>query len=62
LSIAINLRILGAGATTTILDGGGVGRVVTMSSTSTHVTLSGVTIRKGASGGVVAGALSTTEF
>ena len=47
LTISISLTILGSGAKTTILDGGGVGRVVTISSAAAHVTLSGVTIRNG---------------
>ena len=46
LTISISLKILGSGAKTTILDGGGVGRVVTISSPA-HVTLSGVTITNG---------------
>src|SRR5215472_18297884 len=44
LSISKNLRILGSGATTTIIDGGGIGTVVTISSGSA-VRLSGMTIR-----------------
>jgi hypothetical protein len=47
LSIGISLNILGAGASTTIIDGGGVNRVVFTS--GRHVTLSGVTIQNGAS-------------
>jgi hypothetical protein len=47
LTISISLKILGSGAKTTILDGGGVGRVVTISSATAQVTLSGVTITNG---------------
>ena len=43
LTISVSLKILGSGAKTTILDGGGTGRVVTISSPA-HVTLNGVTI------------------
>ncbi len=46
MTISISLKILGAGAETTILDGGGAGRVVLISSPA-HVTLSGVTITNG---------------
>jgi len=46
LTISISLKILGSGAKTTILDGGGAGTVVTIS-TAAHVTLSGVTITNG---------------
>jgi hypothetical protein len=48
LTISISLKILGSGAKTTILNGGGsLGRVVTISSAAAHVTLSGVTITNG---------------
>jgi hypothetical protein len=47
LTIGKNLNILGSGATTTIIDGGGVATVVTISNTSAHVTLSKLTIRNG---------------
>ncbi len=47
LTISISLKILGSGGKTTILDGGGAGRVVTISSATAHVTLSGVTVRNG---------------
>lgn len=46
LTISTSLKIFGAGANTTILDGGGVGRVLSIS--SGNVTLSGLTIRNGA--------------
>ncbi len=45
LTIAFSLTIAGSGAPRTIIDGGGVGRVVTISSATAHVTLSAVTIR-----------------
>ncbi|MBV8071149.1 MAG: hypothetical protein JO270_14670 [Acidobacteriaceae bacterium] len=44
LTIAINLNIIGSGASTTIIDGGGAGRVVTNSGL---VHLSQITIRHG---------------
>ena len=47
LGIDFNLNILGSSATTTIIDGGGVGTVVAISSTSAHVALSRLTIRNG---------------
>jgi hypothetical protein len=47
LSIGFNLNILGSGAARTIIDAGGIGRVVEISSTSAHVTLSRLTIRNG---------------
>jgi hypothetical protein len=46
LSISISLVILGSGASTTIIDGGASGRVVTVSN-GAHVTLSKLTIRNG---------------
>jgi predicted outer membrane repeat protein len=51
LTIGINLRITGSGASSTIIDGGGVTTVVTISSANAHVALSGVAIRNGSSGG-----------
>jgi hypothetical protein len=47
LTITVNLGIFGSGASTTIIDGGGVGRVVTISNTYAHVTLSKLTVRNG---------------
>jgi hypothetical protein len=47
LTIGFSLTIAGSGARTTIIDGGGVRRVVTISNASAHVALSGVTIRNG---------------
>ena len=62
LTIGKSLTILGAGAPTTIMDGGGVGSVATISNTSAQVSLSEVTIRNGTarSGGGIsnAGSLS----
>jgi hypothetical protein len=46
LTIGISLTVLGASASTTVIDGGFTGTVVTISS-GTQVTLSGVTIRNG---------------
>jgi len=47
LTIAFSLKVVGADATTTIIDGGGVGRVVRISRSRAHVTLSELTIRNG---------------
>jgi hypothetical protein len=47
LTINKSLRMVGSGASTTIIDGGGGSRVVTISRASAHVTLSGITIRNG---------------
>lgn len=47
LNISISLRIIGSGATTTVIDGGAVGTVIFISSTSAQVTLSKVTIQNG---------------
>jgi hypothetical protein len=46
LTIPLSLNISGASASTTVIDGAGTGRVITVS-TGTHVTLSGVTITHG---------------
>lgn len=46
LTIRFSLNLIGAGASTTIIDGGGVGGVIAV--TSGNVTLSGLTIRNGA--------------
>ena len=53
LSIGFSLRVIGSGASTTIIDGGQTGTVVAISSSSALVTLSKLTIRDGfiASGG-----------
>ena len=50
LTIGISLAITGTGARTTIVDGGGVNRVVTIPKTNTVVTLSTLTIRHGLTG------------
>ncbi|HYA25812.1 MAG TPA: choice-of-anchor Q domain-containing protein [Terriglobales bacterium] len=47
LTISISLEILGAHASTTIVDGGGGGTVVTISGTTPNVTLSKLTIQHG---------------
>lgn len=56
LNIGINLKLIGAGPTTTIIDGGGTGRVINIDSTSANVQVSRFTIRNGRSyfGGGVA--------
>jgi hypothetical protein len=46
LTIGISVTIVGSGASTAIIDGGGVNKVITISSTA-HVSLSKVTIRHG---------------
>ena len=48
LTIGKSLNVLGAGASTTIVDGAGVATVVSVSAAA-HVTLSGLTIRNGSS-------------
>jgi len=50
LTIGFSLRLIGSGTKTTIIDGGGLNAVVTISTTTAHVTLSGVTIQHGAPG------------
>lgn len=47
LTISKSLKVIGSGARTTIIDGGGVNTVVRVSSTSAHVGLSNVTVRNG---------------
>jgi nitrous oxidase accessory protein NosD len=47
LTIGLSIRILGSGASTTIVDGGGVGPVVSIS--RGNVTLAGMTFRNGGS-------------
>ena len=46
LTVGISLTVIGSGAPTTIVDGGGVGTVITISS-GVQVTLSSLTIRNG---------------
>jgi hypothetical protein len=54
LTISIGLKIMGSGANTTIVDGGGMNTVFTISGKSAHV-LSGLTIRNGYVNGSGAG-------
>ncbi|HXM20062.1 MAG TPA: right-handed parallel beta-helix repeat-containing protein [Terriglobales bacterium] len=51
LTISTSLKVIGSGAATTIIDGGGVGQVVTISNANAHVTLSKLTIRNGSGNG-----------
>jgi hypothetical protein len=51
LSIAVNLTLTGAGAETTMIDGGGIARVISILNTSVHVALSKLTIRNGVAAG-----------
>jgi hypothetical protein len=47
LTIVFSLKIVGSGAKTTIIDGGGINTVVAISTASAHVSLSKMTIRNG---------------
>ena len=47
LTVGVSLKVIGAKAATTIINGGGVNTVVTISSTTAHVTISNVTITNG---------------
>jgi hypothetical protein len=47
LTINFSLTMIGAGATETIIDGGGVGRVIFIPSQTVKVTLWGLTVRNG---------------
>jgi hypothetical protein len=47
LIVGSNLTLVGAAATTTIIDGGGINIVVTISNANAHVSISNVTIRNG---------------
>jgi hypothetical protein len=49
LTINISLTMIGAGASTTIIDGGGVNRVIVIPSETAKVALWGLTIRNGVS-------------
>jgi hypothetical protein len=50
LTITFSLTVIGAGATRTIVDGGGVGRVIFITSETAKVNLWGLTIRNGVLG------------
>jgi len=52
LAIGINLTITGSGSKTTIIDGGGIHTVVTISSAAARVSLSRVTIQNGSGGDI----------
>src|SRR5215472_2876467 len=58
LTIGNSLRVLGAGPSRTDINGGGVGRVIVISSATAHVTLSGVDITNGYVKGAGAGILN----
>src|ERR1700751_2616771 len=47
LTVSRNLNLIGAGASTTIIDGRASGTVVSISSPTSHVTLSNLTVRNG---------------
>ena len=47
LTISKSLNVIGSGASTTIVDGGGAGTVVSISSTSAHMNLSKLRIQNG---------------
>ena len=58
LSIGFSLKVIGSGAATTIIEGGGVNTVVTISSATAHVSLSKLTIQNGSArlgGGIANG-------
>jgi len=65
LTININVKVIGSGASTTIIDGGGVRTVVTIPNTAAQVSISNLTIRNGkaTSGGGVnnSGTLTLTN-
>jgi hypothetical protein len=54
LTVPVSLGLFGAGAPTTILDGGHLGTVVTIPSAASRVVIFGVTIRNGAAGSATA--------
>jgi len=58
LTINITVTVIGAGASTTIIDGGASNTVVTIANTAAHATISKVTIRNGKAFGVVGGSTS----
>ncbi|HEV2425665.1 MAG TPA: choice-of-anchor Q domain-containing protein [Terriglobia bacterium] len=51
LTITVNLSLIGANASTTIVDGGAVSRVISILSTTARVSLSRLTIRDGIAAG-----------
>jgi hypothetical protein len=59
LTIDRSLTIAGSGAPTTIVDGGGVNRVFTISEATAHVALSSMTIRNGLAKGTGGGILNS---
>jgi hypothetical protein len=62
LVIRVNLKLIGSGATKTIIDGGGIYRVITIVDTAANVTLSKVTIRNGVEafgGGIISSSSGT---
>jgi hypothetical protein len=52
LTINIGLKLIGSGVQTTIIDGGQVGTVVTLSRSATNVILSKFTVRNGSARGI----------
>src|SRR5215472_13993982 len=58
LTIGISLKVIGSGASTTIIDGGLVGTVIAISSTSANVTLSRISVTNGLGGISNAGTLT----
>jgi hypothetical protein len=52
ITIAINLNIIGSGARTTIVDGGGKATVVSVSNATANVALSQLTIQNGSPSGI----------
>jgi hypothetical protein len=51
LSIGFSLKVIGSGASTTIIDGGLAGTVVTISASTANVTISKLTIQNGCASG-----------
>jgi len=49
LTVNISLKLIGSGATSTIIDGGGIASVIVILNTAANVTLSKVTVRNGVS-------------
>jgi len=59
LTISFSVTVIGAGASTTVIDGEGAGRVVGITSQNAHVTLSKLDIRNGLAPGAGGGILSS---